>query len=190
MRERLRRFRNASPDSDSVAPDPIAATVFSVISYAWKISPCMSKLLLLGFWLLGVSNSCSRKLLHFYAQVHTLGKSSLACISRIHYYLLKIGFLLGVCLLWGGSWDLHPVLLLRYEPVSQPTLIWNPSLKFDFWDGKLTRIHSSQWKAQWLMSLFPPQGWSYIYPCIPSSIHSKKNVYWAPKMWLLRWLSW
>ena len=34
MRERLRRFRNASPDSDSVAPDPIAATVFSVISYA------------------------------------------------------------------------------------------------------------------------------------------------------------
>lgn len=139
MRERLRRSRNTSLDSDSVATGPVAATVFSVISYAWKISLCMSKLLLLGFWLLEASNYCNRKLLHFCAQVHTLGQSSLACISRTHYHLLKIGFLLGVCLLWGSSWDLHFVLpLLRYEPVSQPTLIRNPSLKFGFWDGKLS----------------------------------------------------
>lgn len=140
---KAKKIQKCQPRSDSVAPDPVAATVFSVINCAWKISPCMSKLLLLGFWLLGVSNSCSRKLLHFYAEVHTLGQSSLTCISRIRYHLLKIGFLLGVCLLWGSSWDLHPVLLLRYEPVSQPTLIRNPSLKFYFWDGKLIRIHSS-----------------------------------------------
>lgn len=133
MRERLRRSRNASLDSDSVATDPVAATVFSVISYAWKISLCMSKLLLLGFWLLEASNYCNRKLLHFCAQVHTLGQSSLAFISRTRYHLLKIGFFLGVCLLQGSSWDLHLVLLLlRYEPVSQPTLIRNPSLKFGF----------------------------------------------------------
>lgn len=133
MRERLRRSRNASLDSASAATDPVAATVFSVISYARKISPCVSKLLLLGFWLLEASNYCNSKLLHLDAQIHTLGQSSLACISGIRYHLLKIGFLLGVCLLWGNSCDLYPVLLLlRYEPVSQPTLIRNPSLKFDF----------------------------------------------------------
>ena len=53
---------------------------------------------------------------------------------------------------------------------SSETPPWNLIFEMESYQNSFFPV-----EAQWLMSLFPPQGWSSIYPRIPSSVHSKKS---------------